>query len=109
MLVYLHQYREAETKGNKERDVGGSVDHDTEEYFDTDELEADEWEEFDYDGTTLNRRVATFDDVTAVSVPKDHLEEQGDVPGVTIQLRTEGGETEYVENATIIEVSDPNP
>lgn len=108
MLVYLHQYREGDATGNKQRDVGDDVEHDSEEYFNTDDLTADEWEQFDYKGKSLNRKVVEFEDVTAVSVPKDHLEEQDDIPGVTIQIRTQGGQ-EYVENATIIEVTDPEP
>lgn len=109
MRVYLHQYKEGEASENRQRNEGDSVERTTEDYFNKDDLEPEEWEQFEYHGKSIRRKVVEFDDVTAVSVPKDHLEEQDEIPGVTIQLRTEGGEAEYVDNATIIEVMDANP
>jgi hypothetical protein len=109
MLVYLHRYERGEAQGNRQRDEGDTVERTTEDYFGTDDLEADEWEQFDYHGTSIRRKVVEFDDVTAVSVPKDHLDEQEEVPGITIQLRMDGGEVEYVENARVIEVMDNDP
>lgn len=109
MLVYLHQYREADADESARAEAGDSVDHDTSEYFDVDSLETDEWERFEYDGREVMRKTVEYDGVTAVSVPKDHLEDEDrDVPGLTIQLRTQGGQ-EYVENARVVEVQEADP
>ncbi|WP_255152023.1 hypothetical protein [Halorarius halobius] len=105
MLVYLHEYR-TDDAGNKRTGTGDSVDHDTETYFEVDELELDEWEVVERDGTRLQRRPREFEDVTAVSLP--HESSDDDLPGQTIQIRT-GGDTEYVEHAELVEVQDPDP
>lgn len=42
-----------------------------------------------------------------MSVPAD-VEEPDDLPGETIQLRVDG-ETTYVENVELIEITDENP
>lgn len=103
MLVYLHQYREGDSGNARE---GESVDRSTEEYFDVDGLELDEWERLEQEGQNLQRRARQFDEVTAVSVPQE--ETHPDVPGMTIQLRI-GGDQTYVDNAELIEIQDPNP
>lgn len=108
MLVYLHRYREADADEAARSDKSSDVDMDAQSYFATDDLALDEWEQFEYRDMKMLRKVETHDDVTAVSVPKDHLDEH-EVPGDTIQLRMADGETEYVENATIIEASDAEP
>jgi hypothetical protein len=107
MLVYLHRYREEDAE---EAAGDHSVDdppHDSEGYFDVDELETDAWERVDYDGRSVLRKVVTYDGVMAISVPQDYTE-SGDLPGGTIQLRTQGGE-EYVEQAVVFEVQDASP
>lgn len=105
MLVYLHEYRTADA-GSKRTETSEALDRDTSSYFDVDELPLDEWELVEIDGQDLQRRAREFDEVTAVSVPREA--EDGGVPGRTIQLRTDG-DTQYVEHAEIVEVQDPDP
>lgn len=109
MLVYLHRYREADADESARADEGGSVDHDASEYFDVDALDTDGWERIEHEGRAMLRTTETHEGVAAVSVPKDHLDPDRAVPGLTIQLRTAGGETEYVENARVVEVQDADP
>ncbi|SEO77689.1 hypothetical protein SAMN04487948_10571 [Halogranum amylolyticum] len=106
MLVYLHQYSEDETKETV-REGDEVVDVSTDEYFDTDSLAVDEWERVDYGEQTVLRKPTTYEDVTRVSLPAD-VEEPSALPGETIQLRIDG-ETTYVENAEIIEITDETP
>jgi hypothetical protein len=103
--VYLHEYRTADA-GNERTETSEALDRDTSAYFDVDDLALDEWELLERDGQDLQRRAREFDEVTAVSVPRD--ESDGDLPGRTIQLRLDGG-TEHVDNAGIIEVQDNDP
>lgn len=103
MLVYLYQYRSGDAGHARE---SAAVDHDSESYFDVDDLAVDEWERIERDGTDLQRRARQFDEVTAVSVPEGAGD--ADLPGKTIQLRVDGGE-EYVEHAELIEIQDPDP
>ncbi|WP_224269423.1 hypothetical protein [Haloprofundus salinisoli] len=107
MLVYLHQYRESDAKET----VGGeSTDTDTESYFgeQLDATEDEEWESVDYGDRTVLRRALTFEEVTAVSVPRDVAEPDGGLPGVAVQIRKDG-EEEYVDDAVVVEVTDENP
>ncbi|SFL12440.1 hypothetical protein SAMN04487950_2601 [Halogranum rubrum] len=106
MLVYLHQYRENDADETVGED-GPSVDVSAGEYFDTEELAVDEWERIDYGDRTVFRKPTTYEGVTRVSVPAD-VEEPDDLPGETIQLRVDG-ETTYVENVELIEITDENP
>lgn len=103
--MYLHEYRTADA-GNERTETSEALDRDTSAYFDVDDLALDEWELLERDGQDLQRRAREFDEVTAVSVPRD--ESDGDLPGRTIQLRLDGG-TEHVDNAGIIEVQDNDP
>ncbi|MFD1514606.1 hypothetical protein [Halomarina rubra] len=108
MLVYLHQYREDDAKETVRSDGDVDPDRDSSDYFDVDGLETDTWERVDVDGETLLRKAVSYDDVTAVSVPQDYPDEDG-LPGAMVQLRTAGGETEYVDHAVVIEVQDATP
>ena len=58
MLVYLYQYRSGDAGDARESAV---VDHDSESYFDVDDLEVDEWERIERDGTDLQRCARQFD------------------------------------------------
>ncbi|WP_224336848.1 hypothetical protein [Haloprofundus halobius] len=107
MLVYLHQYRESDA----DETVGGATsDADEESYFGErlDATEDQEWKSVDYGDRTVLRRALTFEDVTAVSVPRDVEAPDGGLPGVTVQLRKDGDE-EYVDDAVVVEVTDENP
>ena len=108
MLVHLAQYRRPDTTEAVRSD--GDVDPETspEEYFDKDELASEEWERVTRDGETLLRRTRSGDDVTAVAVPREGPEAHAGLPGRTIQLRI-GGDSEYVEQAEIVEVQDQDP
>ncbi|WP_435180129.1 hypothetical protein [Halorussus sp. AFM4] len=106
MLVNLEQYQHDDADDAVRS--GGDVDpdRDADDYFGTDDLDAEEWERVTEDGETLLRRSMTLEEVTAVSVPREQTHE--DLPGVTVQIR-KGGEEEYVDNARIVEVQDPDP
>ena len=106
MLVNLEQYQhdDADDEVRSEGDV--SPDRDADDYFGKDDLAAEEWERVTEGDQTLLRRSMTLEEVTAVSVPREETHE--DLPGMTIQIR-KGGEEEYVDNARIVEVQDPNP
>ena len=107
MLVYLHQYRDTDTKETV-RDGEDVVDQNPNEYFDKDELGPDgEWERVSFGDRTIQRRGTTYENVSSISVPQD-VEAPRDLPGVTIQLLIDG-EQEFVEDAEIIEVTDENP
>lgn len=103
MLVYLHEYREDDA-AETVREGDEVVDVSAGEYFDQEELAADEWERIDYGEKTILRKPTVYENVTRVSVPAD-VETPRDLPGVTVQLRVDG-ETTYVEDVEIIEVTD---
>ncbi|WP_251343079.1 hypothetical protein [Haloplanus halophilus] len=105
MLVYLHQYREDDANETVRSGSEVAPEIDEEEYFDVDDLTLDEWERVERGDRILQRRTLDYEDVTAVSVPRDG---DGDLPGRTLQLRT-GTETEYVDNAVLIEAQDNDP
>lgn len=110
MLVYLHQYRENDANES----VGGdepSIDVSPGEYFNVDELAVDEWNQVERGGHQILRRAVSYENVARVSVPERGVSEEGDsspLPGERIQLRVDG-ETEYVENATLVEITDETP
>lgn len=106
MLVNLEQYQrdDADDEVRSEGDV--SPDRDADDYFGEDDLAAEEWERVTEGDETLLRRSMTLEEVTAVSVPREQTHE--DLPGKTVQIRKGGGE-EYVDNAEIVEVQDPDP
>lgn len=107
MLVYLHQYRDTDTKETV-RDGEEVVDQDSNEYFDKDELgPEDEWERVEFGDRVIQRRGTTYENVSSLSVPQD-IESPRDTPGVTIQLVVDG-EQEFVEDAEIVEVTDHDP
>lgn len=107
MLVHLHQYREDDATESVRDDGEVAPDRDDESYFGT-ETPGEEWERTEVGGRTLQRRAVTRDGITAVSLP-DLADRTGtDTPGTTIQLRV-GGETEYVESAELVEVTDSDP
>lgn len=108
MLVYLQQYSDDEAKETIRSEGEVEPDRDPDEHLDVDSLDSETWERTELDGRTVLRRAVTYDDVTALSVPEDYPHE-GDLPGATIQLRTDGGETEYVEQAVVVEVQDATP
>jgi hypothetical protein len=116
MLVHLKQYKHEEVQFDDNRTTGesqteDSVDKEPEEYFghDLDDLDAETWETVEYEGDPIQRREVSVDGVTAVSVPEEPTDEDDtDLPGRTVQLRF-GGDTDYVEQAVIVEVQDENP
>jgi hypothetical protein len=116
MLVHLRQYKHEEVQFDDNRTTGesqteDSVDKDPEEYFgeDIDDFDLEIWETIDYDDDPIQRRELSVDGVTAISVPEEPTDEDdSELPGRTVQLRF-GGDTEYVEQAVIVEVQDENP
>lgn len=109
MLVHLRQYRRDDADDVVRSEGEVSPDRDPDEYFDRDGVEAEEWGRITYGGETILRRSSTHDDVVAVSVPKEETEDDdADLPGRTVQLRTGGG-SHYVEQARIVEVQDVDP
>jgi hypothetical protein len=115
MLVHLHQYKHESVDFDDNRTAGesqteDSVDKDTSEYFAQRDLDAEEWETVEYENDPIQRRSITVGEVTAVSVPQEPAEsDDPDLPGLTIQLRLAGGDTEYVGQTEIVEVQDEQP
>lgn len=121
MLVHLRQYKHEEADFDDNRTTGESqtedtVDKDSEEYFgeNIDNLETETWETVEHDGDPIERRSVSIGEVTAVSVRRDSTEDNEersdpDLPGQRIQIRLAGGDTEFIEQAMIIEVQDENP
>ena len=116
MLAHLHQYQHEQVEdANRtagESQTEDSVDKDSEEYFgeNVEDFEAETWETVDHEGDPVQRRSVTIGNVTAVSVPQEPTEDDDpDLPGVTIQVRLDGGNTEYVEQAVVVEVQDEAP
>ncbi|MXV63472.1 hypothetical protein GS429_15695 [Natronorubrum sp. JWXQ-INN-674] len=113
MLVQLHQYKHEEVQFDDNRTTGesqteDSVNPDAEDYFgkEMDEFDIETWATVEYDGDPIQRRSITIDGATAVSVPRESAEENDpDLPGETIQIRTAGG-SESLEQATIVEVQE---
>lgn len=115
VLVYLHQYQHEQVQdGNRtagESQTEDSVNKDSEEYFgeNISDFEVETWETVEHEGDPVQRRAVTLDGVTAVSVPEKPAEDDDpDLPGRTIQVRTGGGET-FVPQVEIVEVQDHNP
>jgi hypothetical protein len=107
VLVYLHQYRDADAKETV-REGEEVVDQDAGEYFDKDELGPEgEWERISFGDRTIQRRGRTYENVSSISVPQD-VEEPREIPGVTVQLVIEG-EQEFVEGAEVVDVKDDDP
>ncbi len=112
MLAHLYQYQHEQVEdGNRtagESQTEDSVNKDAEEYFGTSmhDFEADIWETVEYDGDPIQRRSITIDEVVAVSVPDEPAEDDDpDLPGQSIQIRTGGDET-VVPQAEIVEVQE---
>ncbi|MDL5362483.1 hypothetical protein [Halalkalicoccus sp. NIPERK01] len=116
MLVHLHQYKHEEVDFDDNRTTGesqteDSVNKDSEEYFgeNIQDFDVETWETVEYEGDPIQRRTLTIGGVAAVSVPQDENEEDDpDLPGRTIQIRTGGGQ-EFVEQAVFVEAQDENP
>ncbi|WP_227354813.1 hypothetical protein [Haladaptatus salinisoli] len=115
MLAHLHQYQHEEVEdGNRtagESQTEDSVNKDAEEYFgrSMDDFDAETWETVEHDGDPIQRRSVTIDEVVAISVPEKPADDDDpDLPGRTIQIRTGGGET-FVSQAKIVEVQEANP
>ncbi|WP_121742151.1 hypothetical protein [Natronorubrum halophilum] len=116
MLVQLDQYKHEEVQFDDNRTTGesqteDSVNPDSEAYFgkDMDELDVETWETVEYEDDPIQRRSVTVSGITAVSVPQESTDEDDpDLPGRTIQLRT-GGDSEFFEQAVIVEVQDEDP
>ena len=114
MLVHLRQYKHEEVDFDDNRTTGESqtedtVDKEAEEYFGEElDLEGATWETVEYRGDPVQRREVELDGVTAVSMPDDEGEADGDLPGQTVQIRYGGG-VEHLENATLVEAEDANP
>ena len=115
MLVNLKQYKHEEVQFDDNRTTGesqteDSVEKDSEEYFgaNIEQFDVETWETVEYEGDPIQRRYATIEGVTAVSIPEDQNEEDPGLPGLTIQLRTGGG-IEHFDHAELVEVQDQNP
>lgn len=110
MLVYLYEYRRDDA-GETVRHGEEVVDTDAEEYFGTDEPGPDEeWERIDAEGEVILRKASTHDDVAAVAMPEEEAEsDDSGLPGRTLQIRTAGGDSYFVEQAEIVEAIDDDP
>jgi hypothetical protein len=116
MLVDLRQYKHEEVQFDDNRTTGesqteDSIDTDSEEYFgrDIDQFDVKTWETVEHEGDPIEQRYLTLDGIVAVSVPQQPAEEDDpDLPGQTIQIRTGAG-IEHVEQAEIVEVQDERP
>ncbi|WP_266080877.1 hypothetical protein [Haladaptatus caseinilyticus] len=115
MLASFYQYQHEEVAdGNRtagESQTEDSVNKDSEEYFGTNiaELDVETWETVEHNGDPIQRRIVTLDEVVAISVPKEPADDDDpDLPGQTIQIRT-GGSEEFLSQAEIVEVQDANP
>lgn len=116
MLAHLHQYQHEQVE-DANRTAGDSqtedsVNKDSEEYFgaNIENFEAETWETVEHEGDPVQRRTITIGDVSAVSVPQEPSEDDDpNLPGVTLQVRLAGGDSEFVEQATIVEVQDEEP
>lgn len=110
MLVHLDQYQHDDADDSVRSAGAVSPETSAEDYFGSESVEAGEWERVDLDGETVLRRSSSHDGIAAVSVPEERADgDDPDLPGRTIQLRTAGGETRYVEQAVIVEVQDADP
>lgn len=114
MLVHIHQYQHEQVQdGNRttgESQTADSVDKDGEEYFgkNVSDMDVETWETVEHDGDPIQRRTITLE-ATAVSVPQEPAEEDDpELPGRTIQIRTGGGQ-EFIQQARIVEVEDRTP
>lgn len=108
--MHLEQYRRDDASETVRSEGEVSPEKSTEEYFGEEDLDAEEWERVEHDGESLLCRAREHSDVAAVSVPREQNEDDDpDLPGQTVQLRTGGGETYYVTQAKIIEVQDSDP
>lgn len=116
MLVDLKQYKHEEVQFDDNRTTGesqteDSVEKDSEEYFGTniEQFDVETWETIEYEGDPIQRRHASIDGVTAVTIPEDETEENDpDLPGRTLQLRMGGG-IEHLHQAELVEVQDLSP
>lgn len=115
MLATLYQYQHEQIEdGNRtagESQTEDSVNKDSEEYFgkNMSDLDVETWETVEHDGDPIQRRTITLDEVTAISVPAELADDDDpDLPGQTIQVRTGGGET-FISQAKVVEVQDANP
>jgi len=117
MLVSIFEYREDDATDAVKSEGSVEPDRSAEDYFNADDLTADEgWERIEQGDRTLLRREIDIVEVTAISVPRDdeptepdeHDRDQNNLPGKPIMLRKEGDE-HYLSNAEIIEAQDRNP
>ncbi|SIR82957.1 hypothetical protein SAMN05421858_4009 [Haladaptatus litoreus] len=114
MLAHFHQYQHEQVEsGNRtagESQTEDSVNKDAEEYFgkSMSEFDANVWETVEHEGNPIQRRAITIDEVVAISVPEEPTDDDPDLPGQTIQVRTGGDET-VIPQAEIVEVQDTNP
>ncbi|MFC6826560.1 hypothetical protein [Halopelagius fulvigenes] len=114
MLVTIYQYKHEEVQFDDNRTTGesqteDSVNPEAEEYFGEElDIDAEVWETVEYEGSPIQRREVTLDDVTAVSMPEEAESRGGELPGTTVQIRREGT-IEQLEHATVIEAEDRAP
>ncbi|GAA0234863.1 hypothetical protein GCM10009000_057900 [Halobacterium noricense] len=115
MLASFYQYQHEEvTDGNRtagESQTEDSVNKDSEEYFGTNiaDFDVETWETVEYDGDPIQRRTVTLDEVVAISVPEEPAaDDDPNLPGRTIQIRTGGGQ-KFLSQAKVIEVQDASP
>ncbi|WP_254544144.1 hypothetical protein [Halomarina pelagica] len=112
MFVHVYQYQHEQVQDGRrtagESQTEDSVNKDAEEYFGESmaDLDVETWETVEYEGDPIQRRALTLDDVVAVSVPREPADDDDpDLPGRTLQVRTGGGET-FIPQAEIVEVQD---
>ncbi|WP_233274828.1 hypothetical protein [Haladaptatus cibarius] len=73
------------------------------------EFDANVWETVEHEGDPIQRRAITIDEIVAISVPEEPADDDDpDLPGQTIQVRTGGDET-FIPQAEIVEVQDTSP
>nr|WP_227376374.1 hypothetical protein [Haladaptatus halobius] len=115
MLAHLYQYQHEQVQdGNRtagESQTEDSVNKDAEEYFgkSMSDFDVETWETVEHEGDPIQRRSITINAVAAVSVPEEPADDDDpDLPGQTLQIRTSGGET-FISQAEIVEVQDANP
>ena len=115
MFAHVHQYQHEQVADSNrtagESQTEDSVNKDAEEYFgkSMDEFDIETWETVEYEGDPIQRRIIALDDVLAISVPENPADDDDpDLPGRTIQVRTGGDET-FISQAEIVDVQDSPP
>ncbi|WP_458188633.1 hypothetical protein [Haladaptatus sp. NG-WS-4] len=73
------------------------------------DFDVEVWETVNHDGDPIQRRSITIDEAVALSVPEEPADDDDpDLPGQTIQIRTSGDE-QVISQAEVVEIQDLNP